>query len=229
MKAAIIQSNYIPWKGYFDIIHDVDTFVFLDDVQYTHRDWRNRNKIKTPNGLKWLSVPVIGGQDQLIKDVKINNSIPWNTKHKETIHHCYASAPYYHSYNTEIFDILLKKNDSLSDLNITLIKKISGMLDICVEFILSTDLKCDGNKDDKLINICHRIGADHYVSGPAAKSYIQQENFLKNNIELSYKDYSGYPEHPQLWGEFEHSVSIIDIIFNCGDKSSDFIWGWRND
>lgn len=228
MKAAIIQSNYLPWKGYFDIIHEVDQFVFLDDVQYTHRDWRNRNKIKTPGGVKWISVPVLGGINQKIYETKIDYSQKWREKHKNTIHHSYASAPYYESYNTDIFDIFSKSFNTLSELNIFAIKKISCILGIEVKFTNSKDLTSQGVKDDKLINICHIIGANSYLSGPNGMNYIEANKFSTAKIELLFKDYSGYPEYPQLWGMFEHNVSIIDLIFNCGEKSPGYIWGWRD-
>jgi hypothetical protein len=227
MRAAIIQSNYLPWKGYFDIIHDVDTFVFLEDVQYTNRDWRNRNKVKTPGGVKWISVPVLGGIDQKIHEIKIDYSQEWREKHKKTIHHSYASTPYYDSYKTEILDIFSNKFDTLSELNIFSIKKIARILDIDTQFVNSKELDSAGIKDDKLISICQLIGADSYISGPAAKNYIHTDKFSIAKIALSYKDYSGYPVYPQLWGNFESAVSIIDVIFNCGEKSSYYIWGWR--
>ena len=229
MKAAIIQSNYLPWKGYFDIIHDVDVFVFLENVQYTHRDWRNRNKIKTPGGVKWISVPVLGGINQLIYEAKIDYSQDWREKHKQTIHHSYASASYYDTYQSEILEIFSKKFNSLSELNIFSIKKISKILGIETKFFNSKDMHTDGTKDDKLINICQTIGADSYVSGPAARHYIENDKFSSAKIELCYKDYSGYPDYQQLWGNFESMVSIIDVIFNCGEKSPYFIWGWRNE
>jgi hypothetical protein len=228
MKAAILQSNYIPWKGYFDIIHDVDAFVFLEDVQYTKNDWRNRNKIKTPYGMKWITVPVIGGIHQKIYEVKINYSTNWIEKQKRQIEASYLHAEFYESYNNEIFEILTKKYDTLSELNINLIKKISGILGIETKFFNLSHSNIEGRKDDKLINICHTIGADSYLSGPAAKNYITNDIFSHANIDLLYKSYLGYPEYPQLWGDFEHAVSIIDMIFNCGEKSPFYIWGWRN-
>jgi hypothetical protein len=228
MKAAIIQSNFFPWRGYFDVIHDVDTFVFLDDVQYTHHDWRNRNKVKTPGGVKWISVPIQGGINQKICEASIDYSQDWRDKHKHTIHHSYASAPFYASYSSEIFEIFSKKFETISELNIFSIKKISKLLGIETIFLNSKDLKIDGVKDDKLIKICQIIGADSYLSGPAAKDYIENNKFNAAKIELLYKDYSGYPEYSQLWGNFEAAVSIIDVIFNCGEKSPDYIWGWRN-
>jgi hypothetical protein len=228
MKAAIIQPNYLPWKGYFDIIHDVDVFVFLDDVQYTRRDWRNRNRVKTPGGTKWISVPVLGGINQQIFEAKIDYSQDWRKNHKNTLHHCYASAPYYDSYCKDIFDIFRQRFETLSDLNLFSIKKIAHILEIGTEMVNSRDLFSGGAKDDKIIEICKRIGADSYLTGPAAKGYINEEKFSATKIDLLFKDYTGYPEYTQLWGDFEPAVSIVDVIFNCGEKTSDYIWGWRN-
>lgn len=229
LKAAIIQSNYLPWKGYFDIIHDVDTFVFLEDVQYTRRDWRNRNKVKTPGGVKWISVPVTGRTHQKIHETSIDYSQDWRENHKSTIHHSYASAPYYDSYEKDILQVYSQKFSTISELNIHFIKKISNILSINTCFVNSIELESKGVKEEKLIEICHKIGADQYLSGPAGKNYIDEEKFKSNGIALQYKDYSGYPQYPQLWGDFQETVSIIDVIFNCGEKASEFIWGWKNE
>ncbi len=228
MKAAIIQSNYLPWKGYFDIIHDVDTFVFLEDVQYTKNDWRNRNKLKTPSGTEWITVPVSGDIHKKIFETKINYSQNWAIKHRKMINANYAASEYYDTYKGEILEIYSKKFETVSELNIYAIKKISKILDINTEFINSTTLDTCGTKDDKVIEICKQIDADEYLTGPSAKTYIVNEKFEKAGITLEYKNYSGYLEYPQLWGNFNHLVSIIDLIFNCGEKTPDYIWGWRN-
>ncbi len=200
MKAAIIQSNYLPWKGYFDIIHDVDKFVFLEDVQYTKNDWRNRNLIKTPQGTTWITVPVKGGIHQMIFEAEINYSQRWVDKQIKTIQSNYAASPYYYSYCDEINSIFNLKPATISELNISGIKKICKLLDLNTEFINSKDLNVGGHKDDKVIGICQQIGAEEYVSGPAAKDYIDNSKFENAKISLQYKDYSGYPEYSQLWG-----------------------------
>jgi hypothetical protein len=228
MKSAIIQSNYLPWKGYFDIIHDVDIFVFLEDVQYTKNDWRNRNIVKTSQGTAWITVPVLGGTHQMIYEAKIDNSRNWAEKHMKTIQSNYAAAPYYHSYCDEINSIYAVEALTISELNIVGIKTICKLLDLNTEFVNSIDLDVSGHKDDKLIEICQQIGAEEYLSGPAAKDYIDDSKFESADISLQYKDYSGYPEYPQLWGDFIHTISIIDLIFNCGEKAGDYIWGWRD-
>jgi len=228
MKAAIIQSNYLPWKGYFDIIHDVDIFVFLEDVQYTKKDWRNRNIVKTPHGTAWITVPVLGGIHQMIYEAKIDNSRNWAEKHMKTIQSNYAAAPYYYSYCDEINSIYDVEALTISELNIAGITTICKLLDLNVEFANSKDLSVSGRKNEKIIEICQQIGAEEYLSGPAAKDYIDDSKFESAGISLRYKDYSGYPDHPQLWGEFVNAVSVIDLIFNCGESAGDYIWGWRD-
>lgn len=235
MIAVINQSNYLPWKGYFDLIHDADTFVILDDVQYTRNDWRNRNKVKTPRGIKWISVPVSGGIHQRICDAQIDYSQDlrkkhnWRENHASTIHESYTSAPYYESYEREILSVYSQKFSTISELNVHFIKIISQILEIETTFVNSMDLNPHGIKEDKVIDICHKLGADTYISGPAGKNYIDENKFKSENIELFYKDYSGYPQYSQLWGVFEHAVSIIDVIFNCGEKAPYYIWECRND
>jgi len=229
MKAAIIQPNYLPWKGYFDIINEVDIFVFLEDVQYTKNGWRNRNKIKTPRGTEWITVPVISDIHKKIFETKIDYSQNWAKKHRKMIHANYAASEYYDTYNEKIFEIYNQKCETISELNIYAIKKISKILDINTEFINSTILDTCGIKDDKVIEICKQIGADEYLSGPSAENYIVNEKFEKAGITLDYKNYSGYLEYPQLWGDFNHFVSIIDVIFNCGGTAPYYMCNRGND
>jgi hypothetical protein len=227
-KAAIIQSNYIPWKGYFDVIHDVDLFIFLDDVQYTVRDWRNRNKIKTAQGLRWLTVPVGVDRNRLIHEVEIADD-GWNKIHWETLKQNYSKTPYFKLYREFFEQVYLgAKWVNLSELNQYLIKMISrDFLGIKTEFIDSRELHATGSKQDRLIDLLLKSGADYYLSGPAARDYIDEKGFAEAGIELQYKDYSGYPEYPQLYPPFEHGVTILDLLFNCGSSSAEFIWGWR--
>jgi hypothetical protein len=228
-KVAIIQSNYIPWKGYFDVIHDVDLFIFLDDVQYTVRDWRNRNKIKTAQGLRWLTVPVGADRNRLIHEVEIADD-GWNKTHWETLRQNYSKTPHFKLYGEFFEQVYLgTKWEKLSELNQYLIKKISrDFLGIETEFIDSRDLNASRSKQDRLIDLLLKTGADYYLSGPAARDYINEKGFADAGIELQYKDYSGYPEYPQPYPPFEHGVTVLDLLFNCGPSSVDFIWGWRN-
>jgi WbqC-like protein family len=226
MKNVIItQSNYIPWKGYFDAINVADEFVIYDDMQYTRRDWRNRNKIKTKDGVKWLTIPVEvkGKYFQKINETKISDP-KWGQDHWNTITHSYKKAPYFDQYK-EIFENLYLNNQEeyLSKVNFMFIKAICDILDIKVKFTWSGEFELKEDRNERLIDICKKTGATDYYSGPAAKFYMDDALFAKDNIKVHYFDYSGYPEYKQLHGDFDHAVSILDLIFNEGPDSKKFM------
>ncbi|GAB4544505.1 MAG: WbqC family protein [Anaerolineae bacterium] len=225
-KIAIIQSNYIPWKGYFDIIHEVDVFVFLDDVQMTKRDWRTRNKIKTPKGTEWLTVPVKGGRHQLICETEIAPG-DWQKRHLKSLQTNYARTPFFKDYGFLLDWLYGETHRNLSEFNRQTTGMICDILGIDTQLLCSMDLRVDGAKDDRLIEICQKLGATVYLSGPSARDYIVEEKFQEAGIEVVYKDYAGYPEYPQSFPPFEHAVSILDLLFNCGPAAPDYIWGWR--
>ena len=227
-KVGVIQSNYIPWKGYFDIIHDVSLFIFYDDVQYTKNDWRNRNRVKTAQGLSWLTIPVGPREDRLICEVEIDNG-SWNRKHWETIKQSYSKARYFKKFQGFFEYVYLEaKWTSLSELNQFLTRTISReFLGIQSEFRDSREFHAQGDKLDRLIDLLQKVGATLYVSGPTAKGYIDESRFRDAGIELVYKDYSGYPEYPQPFPPFEHAVSIVDVLINCGPDVPYYLWGWR--
>ncbi|MBC8414851.1 MAG: WbqC family protein [Candidatus Cloacimonetes bacterium] len=224
-KIAILQSNYIPWKGYFHIIQKVDHFVFLDTAQYTTRDWRNRNRIKTPEGLKWLTVPTNGTQSMKINKVKIDNSTDWRKKHLKTFEKNYKKCRYFKQYFELLQNILMRKSwKNLSDLNQLLIKEITKMLCIKTTFSDSKELELLEGKNEKIISIIQQLSGDHYITGPAARSYIDENIFSLNDIKVEFIDYSYYPVYNQPWGKFTHNVSILDLFFCEGPDSPKFIW-----
>jgi hypothetical protein len=226
LTVGVIQPCYLPWRGFFDFVNEVDTFVFLDDVQYTVRDWRSRNRIRTPgHGCTWLTVPVLGGRDQLIKDVRIDRSQPWVRKHLGAITQSYGRSPHFERYFAALSSALKSGHELLSNLDIELTRSICAELGIRTPLLQSSTLDCPGTKDDKLIAIVRAVGGQRYVSGPAAKAYLQPQKWQSAGIELAYKDYSGYPEYPQIEAPFEPSVSIIDLLFAVGDRAADYIWG----
>jgi hypothetical protein len=229
-KVAIIQSNYIPWKGYFDIIHDVDLFVFLDDVQYTVRDWRNRNRIKTPQGVRWLTVPVGSDRDRLIHEVQIVDD-NWAKSHWEMLKQNYSKTPHFKTYKDSLEHFYLDSSwKNLSELNQHLVKMISrDILGIKTEFKDSREFNADGYKLERLLDLLIKTGAEYYLSGPSANDYIDGNRLAEKGIELHYKDYSGYPEYPQLFPPFEHGVTILDLLFHCGPDAPFYIWGWREE
>lgn len=223
MKVAILQSNYIPWKGVFDMINQVDTFVFFEDVDYTSRDWRTRNKIRGTNSDTWLTVPVKKApRGTKISEITIVQD-NWAKKHKKTIVQSYSKAPYFEEYKYILDEIYDRKWSNLSEFNIYTTKLICKVLGIECKFVNSKDLASEGKKDDKLLSICEILGASEYLSGPAAMDYIDPEKFLQKNIKLSFINYSKYREYDQFHGGFEHYVSVLDLIFNCGDNAKYYI------
>jgi hypothetical protein len=225
-KIAILQSNYIPWKGYFDMIRSVDEFILYDDMQYTRRDWRNRNLVKSPQGLHWLTIPVEvkGKYDQKIKDTKVSNN-SWAKDHWKTIKLFYSKTPHFKKYE-RVFEKTYQECESLellSQVNFKWISLICGLLQISAKLSWSMDYELKEGKTERLIGLCQSAGATHYLSGPAAKDYIVPELFHQAKIELSYMDYAGYAEYHQLYGPFEHSVSVIDLIFNEGSNAVNFL------
>lgn len=228
-RVAIIQSSYIPWKGYFDIIHDVDEFIFLDDVQFTKQDWRSRNRIKTSNGLLWLTIPSGSDIKRRICDVEIADR-SWQAKHWKSITLSYSRAPHFDRYRSFLEDVYLGNEwRNLSELNQFLISRIATeFLGIRTLFSDSRIYAAEGQKQERLIDLLTKSAASHYVSGPAARDYIDDAQFSEAGIELSYKDYSGYPDYRQLHPPFEHALSILDLLFHVGDDATQYIWGWRS-
>lgn len=224
-RIAIVQSSYIPWKGYFDLIDSVDEFVLYDSVQFTRRDWRNRNRIKTPHGIKWLTIPVIskGKYNCSINEIRVADG-NWARQHWATIQHVYAKSEFFSKYSGTFRDLYLNNDhEFLSQINHRFIAKISEILGITTRLSIHSDDADTLEKNKRLINICRDRKATEYVSGPSASTYLDNELFETAGLKLSYMDYSNYPEYNQLYGEFDHNVSVIDLIFNVGPKAPDFV------
>jgi hypothetical protein len=218
-SVGIIQSNYIPWKGYFDVIGLVDEFILLDNVQFTKNSWRNRNRLKTPRGPAWLTIPVkTGGRfGQSIEETEVVDS-RWVAQHWTKWQTCYREAPFFSTYASRIEKFYAAAADlsRLSAINELFIKEICVILGITTKLTAARDYPSAGTKTDLVIALCQAAGASRYLSGPAARDYIETEKFVRANIELAYIDYTGYPEYRQPHGAFEHSVSVLDLIFCAG-------------
>jgi hypothetical protein len=225
-RIAILQSNYIPWKGYFDMINMVDEFVIYDDAQYTKRDWRNRNLIKTKDGLLWLTIPVEvkNKYKQSIRDTKVSDN-KWANNHLKIIKYNYSRAEFYNERIEWVENIFrhCEKEIYLSGINLFLIKEITEYLGIKTIISFSSDYIVEGSKSDKILNICLQSGAKEYLSGPAAKSYIDLDSFNKEGINVKWMDYSGYKEYSQLYPPFVHGVSILDLILNQGPHTVNYM------
>jgi hypothetical protein len=228
MKCVILQPSYIPWRGYFHQIQKADVFVFFDDVQYDKRGWRNRNQIKTASGLQWLTVPVLakGHQDtgQLIKDTRICWDTDWVGKHWKAIEMAYSRAPYFRQCADVIERLYRTRPEMLADFTIDLTETIAKLLGIeGTRFVRSSSLSTAGTKTEHLINVCAAIGATHYISGPSAKDYLDEEMMGRHGISVEFMRYD-YPEYPQLHGSFEPAVTILDLLFMTGGDAGRYIW-----
>lgn len=226
MKVAISQSNYIPWKGYFDSIQAVDTFILYDDVQFTKRDWRSRNRIKTKEGVQWLTIPVEvkGKFDQRIRDARVSDS-SWAERHWKTISLHYSRAAYFADFQT-VFEKMYEqasKLNFLSDINLLFIQSVCEILEIKTRLRQSSEFDLVDGRTNRLVEICRQLGATDYFTGPSAKNYIEKTLFDQANIQLHYFDYSGYPAYRQLHGEFLHEVSIIDLLLNEGPQAKRYL------
>ena len=223
-KVAILQSNYIPWKGYFDIIGSVDAFVLYDDMQYTKNDWRNRNKIKTQNGLQWLSIPVRQESlHQKINETKITDP-KWNINHWRSISQSYAKAPFFKVYKERFEALFLEaKSEYISDINRHFIEAINAMLGITTKIYDSREFVLAEGKSERLLALCQELGATTYLSGPAARDYLDEKIFRDAGMNVEWMDYSGYAEYHQLFPPFEHGVSVIELILNEGENAKNFL------
>ncbi|MDI1355066.1 MAG: WbqC family protein [bacterium] len=219
MQVAVIQSNYIPWRGYFDFINSVDTFVIYDDVQFSKGSWRNRNKVKFRNETKWITLPVKINLGMLINEVKINNSKDWKKEHADLFKLSLSHAPNYKEA-IELWDEGVNKStEYLSELNEHMMKTICSYMGISTKFVRSEKYNLSGTKTDRLMDLFTKLDCTSYLSGPAADDYLDFEHFRNNKIALKYKsyDYNPYPQHDGF--EFNGGVSIIDLIANTGKQA----------
>jgi hypothetical protein len=223
---VILQSSYIPWKGYFDLINLADEFIFYDDVQYTRLDWRNRNKIKTSAGLKWLTIPVGYNMDWKICEVEMKNQL-WKKKHKKSIEQNYSRAAHFEEFRNILDELYDNDQSNLSAFNQKAIMAISKVLGINTKFRDVRDYSPVGYRTERLIDLLKKSGADKYISGPSAKNYLAENRFEEEGIKLEYFSYEGYPEYRQLHGAFVHEVSVIDLIFNEGKGAIKFMKSFK--
>jgi hypothetical protein len=221
----ITQSNYIPWKGYFDAIRAADIFIVYDHVQYTKGDWRNRNKIIGRSGLHWLTIPVItkGKFGAAVQDIEVAGD-HWRQKHWASICQGYSKSPFFDMYAGRFEEAYRGSNErSLSKINWYFLTLISRILEIKTTFVRSTDLEIEGDRNERLISLCQQVGGDRYISGPAAKSYLDEDAFEQAGIHVDWLDYTGYPAYRQMQEPFEHAVSVIDLLFNVGPQFTDYM------
>jgi len=222
MKVAILQPHYLPYIGAFNLMSQVDAWVFYDDVQLEHQSWQTRNRIKTGEGKSsWLSVPVKRGFGQKINEVQVINQL-WREKHWKTIAQSYGKARCFEEVANSMQDLVLGEWIYLADNNIYQMKYLAECLGINPKFYKSSEMKLSGNKTDRVLAVLKILNADEYISGVAAKNYIEEDKFKE--VKLTWFEYK-CPEYPQLYGKFMPNLSVIDLIFNTGEKAGDYIRG----
>jgi len=224
--AAILQPSYLSWPGHFYWMKNCDVFIFLDDAQFTRQDWRNRNFIKTAQGKQLLTVPVhwYGNSYAPINTIEIANEHQWAKKHSQALRIAYGRAPYFKQYFPYFEKIFSRNWKMLSGLTITTMKDLAAFLDIRPRFVVSSELKIHTeNSTDKLVKLCQAVGAKTYVAGKRGyENYIEHRYFEEAGIKIIVKDYASI-EYPQLWGNFISHLSVVDLLFNCGAESKQYI------
>lgn len=220
-KVAIMQPTYLPWSGYFGLMHAVDVFIFLDSVQFAKRSWQQRNQIKTANGPQWLSVPVStkGKRDQLIAEVELDKSSGFAAAHRKSIEMSYSKTSCFKAYADTLLPLLDNPSPLLADLTIDLTLQLKSMFGITTKILRSSELASVGAKADLLASLCQQVGATSYISPPGSREYLDESDaFEKIGVPVQYFAFK-HPEYPQLFGEFVPYMSSIDMLFNCGERS----------
>jgi hypothetical protein len=227
---VIVQSNYLPWRGYFDLLSRADEAILYDSVQYTRRDWRNRNQIKTPQGVTWITVPVqtTGRLTQSIDEARVDRG--WAEKHMRSIELAYRRSPAFESTAAQLFSTLAEVANEplLTHINERLLRTIMDWLGIGTPMrrctaVLGRENMRKMEPSERLIALCCAVGAQRYLSAPAARAYLDQERFAQAGIAVEWMSYDGYPTYPQLWGAFVPNVSIVDLLLNTGQKAPRYL------
>lgn len=233
-RVVVLQSDYLPWQGYFDLLHDADVCVLYDDVQYTRNDWRNRNQVYLQERKAWLTVPVRHpALGTAVQDVLIDGRTRWQAKHARTLRQGYARAPYYQEVSSLLRPFLddggqAASFERLSPLNQGLLRAVAGYLGIRVEWVDAAQLGLQGRSTERVLQAVQKVGGTEYLSGPRGADYLDASAFERVGLRLAYKDYRGYPARPQFSPVFDPQVSVVDLLFHCGPRSGEQIWGWRS-
>jgi len=224
MIISIHQPQYMPWLGYFDKMARADVFVLLDDVQFKKNEWQNRNQIKTAQGRQWITVPVLYRFPERINEVKINNSVLWQKKQKHAIEINYGKTPFFKKCTYFLDAVFSQKWETIDKLNVFVVEEIARILGISTKIICSSQLDITSKKNQRLVDICRKFNADTYIAGRGGEQYMDAVLFEQAGIKLEFQQYP-HPQYPQLYGAFASHLSVIDLLFNCGEKSLDIIRG----
>jgi WbqC-like protein family len=221
---VVLQPSYLPWLGYFAQMHRSDVFVLYDDVQYDKHSWRNRNRIKTAQGMQWLTVPVRtkGCSYPTIREVEIDNATDWRRKHLLTLRQSYARAAYFDETMGVLQPLYERDWTRLLDLNVAFLSALAEVLGLRREICFASELDVPGDRVQRLIDICKRLAANCFYEGAAGRDYIDDALFRAAGVDIEYQDYQ-HPVYPQLHGEFVPHLSVVDLLFNCGPRSLEIL------
>ena len=225
---TIHQPEYMPWLGFFAKLAAAETYVVLDNVQYRHKYFQNRNKIRGANNDTWINVPVLrkGERNTLIKDIKINNALNWKRKNWMNIKSNYSKAPYFENYSSYFENLFLSDWELLVDLNLNIIKACLEFLNINTKIYRASELGIENTGEQLILDICNFYKPDVYISGKsgiAGQGHKYESEFLKNNIKVLYQKFN-HPKYKQAHNrEFSSNMSVIDLLFNHGPDSLDII------
>lgn len=225
MKAVVLQPTYLPWMGYFGMMDLADVFVFYDDVQFVKQSWQQRNRIKSSDGKWiWLSVHILQKFGQNINEVQIVDTFDWRKKHWASINQLYGKAPHFEKYRDDLEDIYKREWKFLSELNIFIITRMCELFGIKVPVLLRSSAlgELTGKSTERLLLILEKIGADTYIGNPGSKEYIEVDRFKEKGMDLYWYEYQ-HPVYPQIRGEFVPYLSAIDLLFNTGELSCQYI------
>lgn len=223
---VVLQPGYLPWLGFFNQMARADVFVYYDDVQYDKHGWRNRNRIKTQSGPQWLTVPVLhhGRGMPSILEAEIDRRRPWARKHVASLRQAYARAPSAAQYLPELEELLCRPWERLVDLDIALVAVMCRWFGLSRRIERSSQLGIPGEQSERLVRICQHFGARTYLSGSAARVYLDTALFERNGIAVEWQDYV-HPVYRQLHGDFVPYLSAIDLLLNCGGESLSVLEG----
>ena len=218
MIVSMHQPNFLPWLGFFDKVASADVFILLDNVQFEKNEWQNRNRIKGPGGAQWLTVPVRHKFPQTIAETEINNDMNWSRKHWNAIVSNYSKAPFFEVYRDRFEEVYQSNWERLIDLNARMLETVMGALDLERKILYASDFEVGTVSSQRLADLCAAVGGDVYLAGAGGHDYLDTQPFEYADIQVTFQDYP-HPVYPQLFGEFVSHISILDLLFNCGDAS----------
>lgn len=220
MILACHQPQYLSWLGLYHKMAQSDVYVYLDEVQFKKREFQNRNRIKSPNGELWLTVPVLTKEryDQKVKDVEIDPTQKWAPSHLQSFVHNYSKAPFYKEHEPFLKEIYGKDWRRLIDLNVAWDDYMRKQFAIKAEIVYESKVGSEGAATDRLVSLCRRLKADVYLSGQGGKDYLEEEKFARAGIVLRYQEFR-HPTYPQRHGDFLSHLAAADYILNCDPAS----------